>query len=148
MVTAILLSASAARAAPALCLNPEVVRRFLAAQNEAWNNRDFQRFYATFDRNARIVAGKTSHSVAADERDARRFFSTAKAGIRESDTVIGIAGRKDGSVEVEVRETTIVRTKDETRTLHALTTQTLAIRGGRIVSLGLTEKDYRHWREG
>jgi hypothetical protein len=132
-------------------LDANTVKRFVELQDRAWQDRDFGRFYATFDSRAIIVTigrGKrgepvtTRHTLAEDRRLSGSFFASTQAQIRETDRIQSIKlGSGGKSAVVRVRERTTVNNNGKIKLLYAVTEQELVLRKGTVISLGLTEDD-------
>jgi|KBSMisStaDraftv2_1062788.scaffolds.fasta_scaffold64077_2 hypothetical protein len=126
------------------------VRNFVTAQNRAWSARDFARYYGTFNPGAEIVTirtapdGKVTRTVrspAEDRKEAKRFFASTQAIIRETDYIEKIEISPDSRhARVRVREETGILENGRSRLLHAITEEDVGLRNGRIVALGLTER--------
>jgi hypothetical protein len=134
-------------------LNETSVRAFIVTQDQAWEHRDFARYYSTFNANAVIIAvqmhdgvemSRSLRTVANDRQQMRRFFAAHPSPIRETDMIESIFINRDGNrAVVRVKEVAEIRKGGRRKTLRATTEQNLALYSGRIVSLNLTEYNER-----
>jgi hypothetical protein len=134
-------------------LNETSVRAFIVTQDQAWEHRDFARYYSTFDVNAVIITvqmhdgvevSRSLRTVAGGRQQTRRFFAAHGSSIRETDMIESIFINRDrNQALVRVKEVAEIHRSGRHKTLRATTEQNLALHSGRIVSLKLTEYDER-----
>lgn len=146
-----LLLTALASTAWASGLNDASVRRFLADQERAWNERRLDAYFARFTPDAvfvdqtitpkeTIVYGRSSLT------EARGFArkALAKSTSTERGTVRRIAIAADGrSAKVTGYEVTTIIGGGKTRKVCAETEQTVVLKGGRILSRGQTDSILR-----
>ena len=142
-------AALAVTAAPAFAagLTEASVRRYLAAQEKAWNERRLDAYFAGFTPDAvfvdqhktpeeTIVYGRSG--LAQARAAAQRFLATATSSERGAVRSIRIApsGREARVLGFEVSTVTSGR---RVRRVCAQTDQTLVLSGGRVLSKGQTD---------
>lgn len=146
-----LLLAVLAGPAVAAGLTDMAIREFLGRQEQAWNARRLDAYFAGFTPDAvfvdqtrtpkeTIVYGRSTLT------EAKAFARKAMAGSssKERGTVRGVVVAADGrSAKVTGYEVTTIVTGSRTRTVCAETEQTLVLRGGRILSKGQTDSILR-----
>jgi hypothetical protein len=150
---AVALCLLAGGAQAATVLDEHSIRDYLAAQDRAWNMRDFDGFYASFRANAEIVTVRKNkngnvtrqvNTVGEARRDTVRFFATHRQAISETDTIERITIAPDRRhARARVREDVRMTKDGHTKRLLAVTEQELGLQSGRIVSFKLTEYDER-----
>lgn len=141
----------AALAAPAFAasLTDASVRRFLAEQEQAWNARRLDAYFARFTPDAVFVdQTRTPKEVIVYGRsslaEARAVARKATSTSTERGTVRRIAIAADGrSAKVTGYEVTTIVSAGRTRKVCAETEQTLVLQGGRILSKGQTDSILR-----
>lgn len=128
------------------------VRRFLATQEQAWNARRLDSYFAGFTPDAvfvdqtktpkeTIVYGRSSLT------EARSFARKARGTSTERGVVRRIAIAADGrSAKVLGYEVTTILSAGRTRKVCADTEQTVVLRGGKILSTGQTDSILRRCR--
>lgn len=131
-------------------LNPASIRAFVAAENRAWNARDFARFYGAFAPGARITTisaepngrvRRAAHSVSEDRKQTERFFATSRAIIRETDAIQSVEVSPDGGrAHVHIAEDVGIVENGKPRQLHAIVEEELELQNGRILVLELKER--------
>jgi hypothetical protein len=139
-----LLLTGLAAPASAAGLTDAGVRRFLADQEQAWNARRLDAYFAAFTPDAVFVdQTRTPKEVIVYGRsslaEAQRFARKALAGSTSTErgTVRRIAiAPGGGSAKVTGYEVTTIVTGGRTRRVCAETEQTLVLQGGRIRSKG------------
>jgi len=134
-------------------LSEASARAFISRQEAAWNARDLRAFAATFTQDAVFIdqarnsnGGVTSNgssTLAQATAQAARFF--AKSRFQETGVVDSVAVAPDGrTANVAAQVTTRLETDGRpVRFLCAQRTQTLVLRGGRILSRGQTDTGIR-----
>lgn len=146
---AILTAALAALAGPASAagLSEADVRRYLAAQEKAWNERRLDAYFAGFTPDAvfvdqhrtpkeTIVYGRSG--LAEARAAARRFLATSTSAERGTVRSLRIApsGRTARVLGFEV---STITSGGRVRRVCAQTDQTLVLAGGRVLSKGQTD---------
>jgi hypothetical protein len=141
---ALLLTALAAPAAAA-GLTDAAVRRFLADQEQAWNARRLDAYFAGFTPDAVFVdQHRTPKELITYGRstlaEARAFARKTKSKSVERGVIRSVAIAPDGgSARVLGYEVTTIEAGGRTRTVCADTEQTVVLRRGRILSKGQTD---------
>ena len=145
----VLAAALAALAAPAFAagLTEAQVRRYLAAQEKAWNERRLDAYFAGFTPDATfidqhktpeetIVYGRSG--LAQAKAAAQRFLATSRSSERGTVRSIRIApsGR---TARVLGYEVSTVTSGGRVRRVCAQTDQTLVLSAGRVLSKGQTD---------
>lgn len=146
-----LLLAALAAPASAAGLTEASVRKFLADQEQAWNARRLDAYFAAFTPDAVFVdQTRTPKEVIVYGRSsvaqARGFARKALAASTSTErgTVRRIAIAPDGrSAKVTGYEVTTIVTGPRTRRVCAETEQTLVLRGGKVLSKGQTDSILR-----
>ncbi|MFC3079200.1 hypothetical protein ACFODL_13970 [Phenylobacterium terrae] len=142
-----LIAAALAGPAQAAGLTEAGVRRYLAAQEKAWNERRLDAYFAGFTADAVFVdQHKTPEEtitygrsgLAEAKAAARRFLASSSSQERGAVRSIRIApsGRTARVLGFEV---TTVTTGGRVRRVCAQTDQTLVLAGGRVLSKGQTD---------
>ncbi|HEY9218219.1 MAG TPA: hypothetical protein VIO94_09225 [Phenylobacterium sp.] len=144
LAVALVVTASPAAAAG---LNEQTVRRFLAAQEAAWNARRLDVYFAGFTPDATFVDQHVTpketitygrSTVSQAKAAAKRFLAGAKSN--ERSTIRSIWISKDRSKgRVLGWEVTTVVTGGRTRRVCANTEQVLIYTGSKILSRGQTD---------
>jgi hypothetical protein len=137
-------------AGPASAQSPPIthtdVRAFLARQEQAWNRRDFDRFFAAFTSDARF----TDQAYVGDKppvvygvstlAEARAQARRSKARSLERGEVRRIEIAPDGRIaRITSRVGSTVTADGRTRRLCASRAQTLTLISGRLRSTGQTD---------
>lgn len=142
-----LIAAAAAGPAKAAGLTEPSVRRYLAAQERAWNERRLDAYFAGFTADAvfvdqhrtpeeTITYGRSG--LAQAKAAARRFLASSTS--QERGTVRSIRIAPSGrTARVLGFEVSTVTTRGRVRRVCAETDQTLVLSGGRVLSKGQTD---------
>jgi hypothetical protein len=134
-------------------LDEATVRQFATEQQIAWNAQNFDHFYSLCAPDAVFVSihwnsdgsiTREQRTLEQDRAAAEHFFAGHPDKFIETDTIDSIKVAPDGfSARILGHQTARFVARGHQQVLHASTDQTVALRSGRLVSLGQTDTTER-----
>jgi hypothetical protein len=134
-------------------LDETTVRAFAASQEAAWNEHNFDRYYATCAPDAVFISvrwnadGSITRETRTPQEDraaAERYFKAHPGKFTEVGEIDRIEIAPDGlSAHVVGHQTARIEGSPKPSVLRATTEQTVVLRQGRLLSLGQTDTAVR-----